>query len=562
MASIVFGDYKPREMPEIDFSDPNIIDIEWLDENKNSIGIKKINETDFNSIAYGQKVRVRVGLKNFTNGRLVFIRIDNNISKNTFKPKIPAMWVKDNEVLSEPFVLPVSLYRDEIEEYDYKNSYTKVTNLQELYVTVLNTTTFKKEKRHILKPYTYFRNYEELTGLFQENGNGKKTNDYKPDVNNPTDTVQNYEDKFIHYNAAIVAIVAAFIQFINDLPLDIATNQAAITAQVGLQARALWNAATSQVQGGQLDDRPLYWARNKMQVYLKRHPFFNLDINFGSSQVKRLTTLDTIIQLFEEKSRNYTGINFSKASVGSKKVLVTGFDPFFLNSLDHPYKEAFNILQSNPSGVVALALADNTALGANIQAMVVPVRYTDFDGSDQYDQGEGEGIIEKYIKPFITEVDMIITISQAGPTDYNIDKFATARRGGTIDNQNFTRKANSLALPTKEEWIETTLPKEFTNAPKVVYNWAFNKQNNVKNETPESGQQLSAGSGGNYLSNEIFYRVAKMRKRVRPTLYTGHFHINKIQDQDIQEDLKPNEILEVLNVVKKGVEEGIKGIKK
>jgi pyrrolidone-carboxylate peptidase len=239
--------------------------------------------------------------------------------------------------------------------------------------------------------------------------------------------------------------------------------------------------------------------------------------------------------------------------------LVTGFDPFFLNSLDHPYKEAFNILQSNPSGIVALALADNTALGANIQAMVVPVRYTDFDGSDQYDQREGEGIIEKYIKPFITQVDMIITISQAGPNDYNIDKFATARRGGSNENQNFTRIEDSYALPTSYEWIETTLPKEFTNAPMVIYNWDFNYQPNLAQKKPALDQKLSAGSGGNYLSNEIFYRVAKIRKELKPTLPTGHFHISKIQ---LRGDLNSQEALKLLNIVKKGIEEGFKGIKK
>jgi len=33
------------------------------------------------------------------------------------------------------------------------------------------------------------------------------------------------------------------------------------------------------------------------------------------------------------------------------------------------------------------------------------------------------------------------------------------------------------------------------------------------------------GSGSNYLSNEIFYRVTKMRHEQRPSLPTGHLHI-------------------------------------
>ena len=170
---VVFGDYTPRERIKKDFSDPNIIDIEWLDENKNPIGIKTINGIDFSDIVYGQKARVRVRFKDFSDGRGVFISIDSNNSKCRFKPEIRMMSVKNNEIVTEPFILPISMYFDEIEEYNYENHCTKVNKPQELYVTVLVTTTLNKEQKHILKPYTYFRNYEELIGLFEEYGNGK-----------------------------------------------------------------------------------------------------------------------------------------------------------------------------------------------------------------------------------------------------------------------------------------------------------------------------------------------------------------------------------------------------
>lgn len=146
---------------------------------------------------------------------------------------------------------------------------------------------------------------------------------------------------------------------------------------------------------------------------------------------------------------------------------------------------------------------------------------------------------------------MIITISQAGENDYNIDKFGTATRGGFNDNQDFRREPDSHALGTTNEWIETTLPKEFTNAPKVIYNWEFDNIPNPTHIKPIPTQKLTNGSGGDYLSNEIFYRVAKLRKDIKPILSTGHFHISKIQNPAIKEDLKPDEILEVLNTVKK-----------
>jgi pyrrolidone-carboxylate peptidase len=40
------------------------------------------------------------------------------------------------------------------------------------------------------------------------------------------------------------------------------------------------------------------------------------------------------------------------------------------------------------------------------------------------------------------------------------------------------------------------------------------------------------GSGGNYLSNEIFYRVARMRTVNNRKLQTGHLHLPLIQYYD------------------------------
>jgi pyrrolidone-carboxylate peptidase len=46
---------------------------------------------------------------------------------------------------------------------------------------------------------------------------------------------------------------------------------------------------------------------------------------------------------------------------------------------------------------------------------------------------------------------------------------------------------------------------------------------------------------GDYLSNEIFYRVAKLRKENKPNLKTGHFHI-----KDLQEITKMNVVKDVI----------------
>jgi len=347
---------------------------------------------------------------------------------------------------------------------------------------------------------------------------------------------------------------------------------------VKTDAKKLWDAAVKQVQAGNLDDRPLYWARNKMQVRLKRNPLFEKDINFETSIVNKDSQLEKIIQLFEEQSRNYKSIDFSKAA-GKKKLLITGFDPFQLNSINHRYKDYYNILQSNPSGVIALALANNSQLGAYIQTMVVPVRYTDFDSSQEFNKGQGVGIIEKHIKPLINEVDMIITISQAGKNDYHIDVFATATRAGGDDNVNFVRIDGSKSInDISPETFKTTLPIEMTQGNSKAIFWGdffATKQDEIdyykdKNKFFDKKQKATlskyptnkiySGPGGNYLSNEIFYRVAKLRMEQRATLPTGHFHINKIQDESVKEDLNSLKMQEVLNVVKKSLLEGIKGL--
>ncbi|WCC43627.1 hypothetical protein PJW08_00360 (plasmid) [Tenacibaculum finnmarkense] len=106
----------------------------------------------------------------------------------------------------------------------------------------------------------------------------------------------------------IETLVKDFLEFIQTENLKID----AIKKRVETDAKKLWKFAVKQVQSGNLDDRPLYWARNKMQTWLKRNPLFKDQINIEKSLIKKGTELNNIIILFEELSRNYTGIDFSK----------------------------------------------------------------------------------------------------------------------------------------------------------------------------------------------------------------------------------------------------------
>lgn len=319
------------------------------------------------------------------------------------------------------------------------------------------------------------------------------------------------------------------------------------------------------------DDRILYWTRIQMEVVLKNHPFLR------NSDIDR----EDLIQLFEEKSRGYTTVDFASAPSGAIKLLVTGFDPFQL---------ATNPLQSNPSGPCSLSLHGKTlntgTKDVYIQSMIMPVRYRDFEN----------GIVEEHIAPLIgggtNKADMIITISQSGIGNFNIDRFATINRSGSKDNLSETRTANSnsVQLTSTElatwKYIETTLPKAMAQLngdvsdpspnlwghstvyaqhyipiqsqlpsmipviPDYKLEWdalqetlKFKFPNlaltyTLKPDPPSiipTNTLMRSGSGGKYLSNEIFYRVALAREKWQlenpslPKFPTGHFHVAWIQ---------------------------------
>jgi len=536
MASIIFGNYEPIERVELDFSDPDIIDVEWFDEQGSPIGTKIINGVEFSDTIYGEKVKVKVKFQNYSDNRRVFISIStNNKNCHSYKPSIPMLQVKGNEALSEAFYLPITLYCDEIEEYDYGKHYTKVAAPQELYVTVSARTTLKSKPNQILKPYSYFRNYEELVGLFKTDNSGSKH--FK----------DNYENQFIEYNSSIKTIVNNFITEITDIQKTL--TEAEIEAQVRISAKTLWDAAVKQHQYPSmyiapdakihgleniydskrlLDDRPLYWARNKMQVYLKRHPAFKGQLDIEKSTIEKGSRLEHIIKIFEELSRNYTGIDFSNAN-GKKKVLVTGFDPFQMNP-DQNFNTSMGTDSAktfNPSGIVALFLSKNKELlnqKIDVQTCIFPVRYEDFD----------KGYVEDVIRKYIADVDMIITTSLNGSHNwFDIEADAIEYRGGFHDNmciggQNYSQynyNSSRFIANTSSKHNLTTLPKSkiFGNNSSIIINNLL-----VKYDTSELNSATNGG-GGNYLSNEIMFRATSVRG-VTSTKPVGHFHLANLGD--------------------------------
>lgn len=537
---------------------PDIVSVQFLDEN-NSV-LKKENIAVFGNIQatnilYGKKIKIKIVTKEVADGTKIEFAVKGNSKNETQKfLKIDALkWnleIQNNTCETDLFSLNMLWYNEDYECYDYNLHKTNI-KAEDLNIFtikgILCLIPFKLlNDEDELKPIAYLRNYEELIGLFKTNNSGEKT------------LIDNYENKFINYNREIFKISSEFSDYLSDTENLTLTD---IKARVKADAKKLWDAAVKQVQAGNLDDRPLYWARNKMQVSLKRNSLFEKDINFETSIVNKDSELEKIIQLFEEQSRNYTNIDFSKAA-GKKKLLITGFDPFILND-DPKMPEKIrsgNPLQSNPSGINALALHGRTIGNYSIQTLICPVRYKDFD-----EFKEGKGIIENFIQPFIQEVDMIITVSQGDVFRFDIDRFPCKNRGGFMDNMlwgNQEAEYNSekfKQLTNGKEFYETTLaytrmiPTQ--NNPSETFCTYFNQTfiakeksntNNKKEEVElieyqddyydkskciitgiEEIQNYTSisGSGGDYLSNEIFYRVSKMRNELKPNLASGHLHV-------------------------------------
>jgi len=329
------------------------------------------------------------------------------------------------------------------------------------------------------------------------------------------------------------------------------------------------------------DDRILYWARIKMMVKMKSHPYL----------CKVPAKRNDLVKVFETVSRGYEGVKFTAAPSGHKKVLITGFDPFQLS---------FNTMRSNPSGAAALALHDQNhtlnGVSIHIQSAILPNRYSSFDENVSPAGGVVESVFERFINPAIAgeKPDVIVTVSQGGILEFWLDRFASRARGGVADNLNDTH----IPFPDNvvgDEFYETNLP-ETKMVPsdnkygdfKVFYNNYFWYQWDLKplalfpedscypfdlatkpfetekppRQQPDSGAlkvedpnypkpnpvtgivpslltnstiprkdaiRSRRGSGGHYLSNETFYRVSRLRAKHNPSMITGHYHIPQIQ---------------------------------
>lgn len=316
-------------------------------------------------------------------------------------------------------------------------------------------------------------------------------------------------------------------QFASDIAkFDVALSKVQTAAElkttIAEQGKKLWSEATTYLQqNNTFDDRPLYWARLQMAKALRSSELFRA----LSDEVQT-----EFMALLEFASRGDKSAEFSKS--GLQKILITGFDPFFLDR---------NITQSNPSGIAAMYLDGKVLeLGGQkveVQSLMIPVRFADFD----------QGMIEKMLSERMPSVDMVATISM-GREDFDLERFPGLRRSSKAPgNLNIFTGATgkktlkpflygeALATP---EFVEFSLPVKAMQKAKGPYKVIDNhkvetlaKGKIEPNTLAElQGETAVQGSGGGYLSNEISYRSIVLRNELNPDLPVGHIHTPRIKE--------------------------------
>lgn len=304
---------------------------------------------------------------------------------------------------------------------------------------------------------------------------------------------------------------------------------------VSRHAERLWQTARTSVRsGGGRDDRPLYWARLAMSRTISdSRPRWARSLaapDLARAQIPMLATL-------ENQSRGRSDAIFSTAAAdeGKKRILISGFDPFGLQA---------NVTQSNPSGAAALAFDGRTLTSPNgaeaiVEAVVFPVRFADFDA----------GIVERFFSPFLGAArppDIIVTISQ-GNVGFELEQFAGRRRssGGYQDNLNtavgvgVSQAVVPPGMGTGPEFIETTTSQQQRRAMasggasgfRVVIDEMVTTRDGstVRGSTAiAQGARAGRGSGGGFLSNEIFYRVVRLASTGTRRVPVIHLHTPRL----------------------------------
>lgn len=316
----------------------------------------------------------------------------------------------------------------------------------------------------------------------------------------------------------LLAVHASRVEALRQDLLSVYSSRAREQAVAG-QATTLWLEAVA-AQGERFDDRPLYWSRLAMRRLVR-------ELAPADEQAALLSVL-------EDNSRGL--LSLIKPDPERPVVIVTGFDPFFLDE---------HLDQSNPSGLAALNLHGRrltTAAGEfEVRTMVVPVRFADFDA----------GLIERIADVAIgLDAQLVLTVSM-GRAGFDLERFPARRRSAQVpDNRNVLTGASAVdplvpllaGAPLEgPEFVEFSLP---ALALTSCESGPFGVTDNRVVSTLEAGELTAAsladlseatsvaGSGGGYLSNEISYRMLRALASAGSPLPSGHLHTPRVEGFD------------------------------
>lgn len=373
-------------------------------------------------------------------------------------------------------------------------------------------------------------------------------------------------------SARMPGLADAFIKALGAIGTATPNAPAALLALVEQHAPAIWNRAVELVKDEDYEewaDRLLYYARLKMMVALKSHATVAADPTLAEKLGTR----------FESLSRNYE-LDFAAAPPGAKCAIVTGFDPFFGTVKSGvKYKQGdLAKKEPNPSARLALYFAANPTQSYSgmigpghlffIKTCILPNRYIDFDNQIVERTLEAAAAaavaVGKTVKIVCTvSLDDNISNWARSQTDAlsslycKIDGFAARCRSNASDNLYvLSNELNVGTLPTttkKEIFYETMLKPSVRlsdydhpnmrvrydpsfaarDATKplppsiLTYNDIAGEVEWKKRDDPFDPAVKSAvhGSGGNYFSNESYYRSSNLLRQSKYAIKNGHIHI-------------------------------------
>ena len=302
-------------------------------------------------------------------------------------------------------------------------------------------------------------------------------------------------------------------------------NEVDATQLAARQGHRLWQQAVRDVQSGHADDRPLYWARLAML-----HSLNTPHANFKMADWQQGILMSAV----EKASRGFSDIQYGDDV--QIKIFLTGFDPFFLDK---------DISQSNPSGLVALALDgwrfEVNGKIAQIETAMIPVRFEDFD----------QGLIESLFSPIYRDPNtkLVFTVSM-GRNDFDIERFPGRNRSAAaFDNQNvLTGGTKTSPVAPKlnghdfvgPEFVEFSLPVAAMQVEDGQWKVNDNRTVTTLAHGEFSATSLSElqnetsveGSGGGYLSNEISYRAIVLQQKFNSHAKVGHIHTPRVKGYD------------------------------